>query len=64
MILLNCNFFMNHHVRLFVGWFVIIFLKGGKLHFHAPIGALVSSIGLSVQRCFFSERGNVGLSIR
>ena len=38
----KCNFPMNRSVRpLLVGRSFIIALKGGKLHFHAPIGALV-----------------------
>ena len=37
------NIPMNPHVRQLVGRLVChnLSLKGGKLHFHAPIGALV-----------------------
>ena len=40
-------------VGLLVGWYagpcrsVIISLKGGKLHFHAPIGAIIFLLVLS-----------------
>ena len=36
-------------VSWLVGWSVIIFLKGGKLHFYTPIGALVQVYKKGVQ---------------
>ena len=40
---LKWNFFMTLPVRMFVGWSVG-FLFCGKLHFNAPIGALVKTL--------------------
>ena len=41
-------------ISLLVGWSVIIFQKGVKLHFHAPIGALVYCTSSSQHLLHFS----------
>ena len=40
-----------------VGTFIINFYKGGKLHFHAPIGALVLGMSLADARKLPCRRG-------